>query len=404
MSDSIIVFNAGSSSLKFSLFDATSGGLQFHGEVEDIPGNPGLTVYDATKAPVYEKAGLSCGHEAALSVVLKWHAEHEDTGDIVAAGHRVVHGGKDFAESVLVTEAIIEKLEKLIPLAPLHHPHNLKIINVFAALHPAVPQIACFDTAFHRTQPRTAELFALPRRYADEGVLRYGFHGLSYDYIASVLPDYADDKAQGRVVVAHLGNGASMCAMTQRKSVATTMGFTALDGLMMGTRCGALDPGVVLYLMQTQGLTAEEVTRLLYKDSGLKGVSGVSHDMRDLLASGAPAAKEAIDLFCYQAARQLAGLIPALGGLDVLVFTAGIGAGSSEIRKNICKRLSWLGLVLDDEANVAQEHTIHSPQSAVDLYVIATNEERTIADMTMTMVAAVGGQNKNAEDQRSAAS
>ena len=394
MSDSIIVFNAGSSSLKFSLFVATSGDLQFHGEVEDIPGNPGLTVYDATKAPVYAQTGLSCGHEAALSALLKWHAGHEDTGDIVAAGHRVVHGGKEFAESVLVTATIIEKLETLIPLAPLHQPHNLEIIKVFAALHPAIPQIACFDTAFHRTQPHTAELFALPRHYRDEGILRYGFHGLSYEYIASVLPDYAGKKAQGRVIVAHLGNGASMCAMKQRRSVATTMGFTALDGLMMGTRCGALDPGVVLYLMQAIGLTAEEVTRLLYKESGLKGVSGESHDMRDLLASDAPAAKEAIELFCYQAAKQLAGLIPALGGLDALVFTAGIGAGSPEIRENICARLSWLGLELDNVANEEQRQIIHSPESRVQLYVIPTDEERTIARATMKMVAAKGSGNK----------
>ncbi len=394
MSDSIIVFNAGSSSLKFSLFDATTSDLQFHGEVEDIASKPSLTVYDASKTTVFEKAGLYCSHEAALSALLRWHADHEDTAEIVAVGHRVVHGGKEFAESVLITATIIEKLETLIPLAPLHQPHNLEIIKVFAALHPTIPQIACFDTAFHRTQPRTAELFALPCRYSDEGVLRYGFHGLSYEYIASVLPGYAGKKAQGRVIVAHLGNGASMCAMKQRRSVATTMGFTALDGLMMGTRCGALDPGVVLYLMQGKGLTVEEVTRLLYQESGLKGVSAMSHDMRDLLASDALAAKEAIELFCYQAARQLAGLIPALGGLDTLVFTAGIGAGSPEIRKNICARLSWLGLRLDNQANQAQGHSIHSPESTVDLYVIPTNEERTIARATMKMVAAKGGCNE----------
>ncbi len=384
MSQTVIVFNAGSSSLKFSLYDETARHLIFHGQVDDIPGEPTLAVFDKNQTRIHQETGFSNGHEAALSAVLVWHEAHSETTDIKAAGHRIVHGGQIYTEAAIMTDTIIKQLETLIPLAPLHQPHNLAIAKVFRALHPSIPQIACFDTAFHRSQSVAAEKFALPRKYYDEGILRYGFHGLSYAYITSVLPSYIGDKADGRIIVAHLGNGASMCAINRGKSVSTTMGFTALDGLMMGTRCGALDPGIALYLMSEKGMSVEEVTRMLYQDSGLKGISNISHDMRDLLESDAPEAREAIDLFCYHAAKQLAGLIPSLGGLDALVFTAGIGEGSSVIRDNICWRLSWLGVSLDRNANESgQCYNIHSPESAVDVYVIPTNEELMIARMTI---------------------
>ena len=357
-----LVINAGSSSVKFSVFDLASGcTLLFKDEIERV---------DSIEKSLQRIPDMlaKAGHDNVKTI-----------------GHRVVHGGKEFSAPVIVTDSVMKKLEALIPLAPLHQPYNLEAIQVFAKLHPDIPQIACFDTAFHYTQPRQSELFALPRSYAEEGILRYGFHGLSYEYIASVLPEHLGEKAEGRVIVAHLGNGASMCAMKQRKSVATTMGFTALDGLMMGTRCGNLDPGVVLYLLEEKGMTIEEVTTLLYKESGLKGVSGISGDMRDLLASNAPEAKEAIDLFCYQAAKQLAGLIPALGGLDTIVFTAGIGENSPAIRKNICDRLSWLGVKLDDKANKNSQTSIHSKDKAITIHVIPTDEERMIAQHVLNL-------------------
>lgn len=389
MSKHIIVFNAGSSSLKFSLFDMSDLSLNFHGQVDDIPHTPKLTIKDNTNAEIFCQEGFASGHKAAITALFDWIESHADDTQIIAAGHRVVHGGREFLSQVKITPEILNKLKALISLAPLHQPHNIAVIEAFAELHPNIPQIACFDTSFHRTQIKEAELFALPMSYAEVGIIRYGFHGLSYEYIASVLPEHTDRTS--RVIVAHLGNGASMCAMKDLKSVATTMGFTALDGLIMGTRCGNIDPGVILYLLEEKGISIKEVTNLLYKESGLKGISGISHDMRDLLESDKPKAKEAIEMFCYQAAKQLAGLIPALGGLDSMVFTAGIGEGSRVIRKNICDRLNWLDVELADDANTANQSKISSNNSKVDVYVIPTNEEKIIALATMNIIGSKGG-------------
>ncbi len=272
---------------------------------------------------------------------------------IVAVGHRVVHGGRRFAGPALLDAATIAELEALIPLAPLHQPHNVAAIKAVARMAPALPQVACFDTAFHQTQPAVAQALALPRRYTDEGVRRYGFHGLSYEYVASALAATDPRAAAGRTVVAHLGNGASMCAMSGGRSVATTMGFTALDGLVMGTRCGAIDPGVLLYLLDRHGMSARALQQLVYEQSGLLGVSGLSSDMRELLASSDSAAAEAVELFVYRITRELGSLAAALGGLDALVFTGGIGENASVIRADVCRDASWLGVELDYAANVS---------------------------------------------------
>lgn len=391
MNEHIIVFNAGSSSLKFSLFEASSLGLSFHGQVDDILGTPKLLIKDKDNSKIFYLEDFEPGHKAAITALFDWIESHSDGLEIIAAGHRVVHGGKEFLAPVKITPEILDKLKVLIPLAPLHQPHNIAVIEAFAAIHPDIPQTACFDTSFHHTQSKEAELFALPLSYAEEGILRYGFHGLSYEYIASVLPEYVSGKPMGRVIVAHLGNGASMCAIKDLKSVATTMGFTALDGLIMGTRCGNIDPGVILYLLEEKGMSVKEVTNLLYKESGLKGLSGISHDMRDLLESDEDKAKEAINLFCYQAAKQLAGLIPTLGGLDAIIFTAGIGEGSSVIRKNICDRLTWLGITLCSEKNAKNATCISNDDSQVGVYVIPTNEELVMASMTMKIIGNKGG-------------
>jgi acetate kinase len=270
----------------------------------------------------------------------------------------------------------------------MHQPHNLAAIRCVTAAEPDLPQVACFDTSFHRTQDRLLQLFALPRALTDAGIIRYGFHGLSYDYIAGTLPTYLGDRADGRVVIAHLGSGASMCAMKARRSVATSMGFTALDGLMMARRCGALDPGVVLYLMQEKGMTAEEVASLLYTKSGLLGVSGLSNDMAELEADISDAAQEAIDLFCYRAAGELARLVTAIGGIDALVFTAGIGENSALVRRRICDRLLWMGVVIDTDANDRNTTRIGSVSSEVDVLVIPTNEEIIIARATRDLTRA----------------
>lgn len=389
MNKHIIVFNAGSSSLKFSLFSTDKLLLTFHGQVDDIPGIPKLLIKDKDNKEIFCKDDFAPGHKAAITALFDWMESHSDGLRIIAAGHRVVHGGKEFLAPVKITPKILDKLKALIPLAPLHQPHNIAVIEAFAAIHPDIPQIACFDTSFHRTESKEAELFALPMSYAKEGIIRYGFHGLSYEYIASVLPEHTDKTS--RVIVAHLGNGASMCAMKDLKSVATTMGFTALDGLIMGTRCGNIDPGVILYLLEEKNMSVKEITNLLYKESGLKGVSGISHDMRDLLESNEDKAKEAINLFCYHAAKQLAGLIPALGGLDAIVFTAGIGEGSGVIRENICNRLGWLGIALSPENNAKNETCISKDDSQIEVYVIPTNEELIMASVTMKIIGSKGG-------------
>jgi acetate kinase len=286
----------------------------------------------------------------------------------------------------LIDSAVMTELEALIPLAPLHQPHHIVAIRAIAAIAPKVPQIACFDTAFHCSQPALAQMFALPRAHTAKGIRRYGFHGLSYEYIVSVLPEVAPDCADGKLVVAHLGNGASMCAIDRGRSVATTMGFTAVDGLPMGTRTGALDPGVILYLLQHEGMDAQAIEKLIWERSGLLGVSGISSDMRALLASDAPAAKEAVDLFVYRIGRELGSLMAALGGLDALVFTAGIGENSAEIRARVCRAAHWLGIALDEDANARGGPRISSPGSKVSAWVIPTNENLMIARQTRRLL------------------
>ncbi|MGI9464935.1 MAG: acetate/propionate family kinase, partial [Aestuariivirgaceae bacterium] len=317
---------------------------------------------------------------------------------IIAAGHRVVHGGRDFTGPVLVDAKVIDELETLGVLAPLHQPHNLAAIKTIAAHAPELPQVACFDTSFHRTQPRLAQLFGLPRALTDDGMIRYGFHGLSYEYIASVLPDHLGARAGGRVIVAHLGNGASMCAMRERRSVATSMGFTALHGLIMGRRCGSLDAGVVLHLLQHRGMSVDEVHHLLYRQSGLLGVSGISNSMQVLQESPDPRAQEAVDLFCYRAACELGALVAALEGLDAIVFTAGIGENSAVVRNRICARLAWLGVELDPAANDDDAAVISAENSNVAVLVIPTNEEAIIAAATHALVVRPGAASRTSND------
>jgi acetate kinase len=390
MADTILVLNAGSSSLKFAVFlaEAPADAL-LGGQLEGLSTQPHFVARAAGKL-IGEKswpAGTQLGHEGAIEFLFTWGregvlGEHR----IVAAGHRVVHGGMQFTQPVRLDAGVLAALEALVPLAPLHQPHNVAAIRAVTARAPNLPQVACFDTSFHRTQPAVAQAFALPRKYAEEGVLRYGFHGLSYDYIAAALLSIDPRAAAGRTVVAHLGNGASMCAMKAGRSVASTMGFTALDGLTMGTRCGALDPGVMLYLMDRHGMDARALEKLIYQQSGLLGVSGISSDMRTLLASTDSRAAEAIDLFVYRISRDLGSLSAALGGLDALVFTGGIGEHATPIRARVCRDAAWLGLELDENANDKGGPRISLPQSRVTAWVIPTNEELMIAKHTRRLL------------------
>ena len=389
MDNRILVLNSGSSSIKFAVFDASDRPhLRLQGTISGIGGMPAFDARDKGGNALSAQLPVSVvNHETALAWLFDWLPEHLD-GKLAGAGHRVVHGGERFAEPALIDDTVYAHLEALTPLAPLHQPHNLAAIRALMTLQPALPQVACFDTAFHRTQYPLAQHFALPRELTTGGIKRYGFHGLSYEYIASVLPQHLGTRADGRVIAAHLGNGASLCAMHQRKSVATTMGFTALDGLMMGTRCGAIDPGVLFYLMREKSMSLAQVEDLLYRRSGLLGVSGISSDMRELLASAEPAAREAIDLFCYRAAREIGSLTAALGGLDALVFTAGIGERSHEIRECICRRLEWLGMAIDDTANRSHRSGIDAASSRIAVCVIPTNEEAVIAQHTARAIGA----------------
>ena len=393
--EAILALNAGSSSIKFSLFDASNGKdtfpLLYQGGVDGIDSEPHFLVHDITGQRLADeqletKATAVPGHKEALEVLLDWIERLETELTLIAVGHRVVHGGTLFSAPVLIDSQVINQLESLVPLAPLHQPHNLAAIRSIAAIKPGVPQIACFDTAFHRTQPPVAQNFALPYDLTVQGIKRYGFHGLSYEYIASVLPDYVDSRADGRVIVAHLGNGASMCAMQGRKSLATTMGFTALDGLPMGTRCGSIDPGVILYLLTELHMDAPGITDLLYHRSGLLGVSGQSSDMRELLTSNSPRAAEAIDLFVYHIQREVGSLAAALGGLDILVFTAGIGERAAPIRAKVCQNLQWLGVQFDLTANRSGGPKISSDNSAVSVWVIPTDEDLMIARHTSNVI------------------
>jgi acetate kinase len=391
MGDALVVLNAGSSSLKFSVFlDGAPPRPLFRGQLEGLLTRPHFLARDASGGVLGERewaVGTNLGHQGAIEFLFTWGRGGALGGHQVAAvGHRVVHGGVNFLRPALITAEVLTALEALVPLAPLHQPHNLAAIKAVSRHAPQLPQVACFDTAFHRAQPSVAQAFALPRCYAEEGVRRYGFHGLSYEYIASALPDIDDRAAAGRTVVAHLGNGASMCALKGGQSVASTMGFTALDGLPMGTRCGALDPGVLLYLMARHGMDVRALEQLLYQESGLLGVSGVSSDMRALLASPDPHAAEALDLFVYRIGRELGSLAAALGGLDALVFTGGIGENAAPIRARVCRDAAWLGLELDEAANEAGGPRISTGGRRVAAWVIPTNEELMIARHTRRLL------------------
>jgi acetate kinase len=390
MSDALLVLNAGSSSLKFSVFlNEDPPRPLLRGQIEGLPTNPRFVARDAT-AVVGEKeweAGARLDHRGAIEFLFTWGRGGVLDGNRMAAtGHRVVHGGMKFTGPVLLNTETVADLEALVPLAPLHQPHNVAAIKAVTQMAPNMVHVACFDTSFHRTQPAVAQAFALPRRYTDEGVRRYGFHGLSYEYIASVLPTMDRRAAEGRTVVAHLGNGASLCAMEGGKSVATTMSFTALDGLMMGTRCGAIDPGVLLYLIDRHSMDARTLGELLYEESGLLGVSGISSDMRMLLESSDACAAEAVDLFVYRVGRELGSLAAALGGLDALVFTGGIGEHAVSIRDRVCRDARWLGLELDEEANAKDGPCISRKGSRVSAWVIPTNEELMIAQHTRRLL------------------
>jgi acetate kinase len=391
MANTILVLNAGSSSLKFSVFlDGESSQPLLRGQVEGLLTEPRFVARDAAGATVGERAwpaGTRLGHSGAVEFLFGWGRGSLGEHRIAAVGHRVGHGGRKFTQPVFIDPEVLSALEAFVPLAPLHQPHNLGAIRAVAEHAPNLPQVACFDTAFHRTQPAVAQSFALPRRFAGEGVVRYGFHGLSYEYIASVLPDTDPRAVAGRTVVAHLGNGASMCALQAGKSVATTMGFTAVDGLPMGTRCGALDPGVLLYLMDRHGMGARALEELLYQQSGLLGVSGISSDMRTLLASPQPQAAEAVELFVYRIGRELGSLAAALGGLDALVFTGGIGENAAAVRARVCRDAAWLGLDFDEATNDAGGPRISRPESRVTAWVIPTNEELLIARHTRRLLA-----------------
>jgi acetate kinase len=394
MSEAIITFNAGSSSIKFSLYEvdgSTSLRLACRGELDRIGSAPHFVARDAAGSVLADQSWPDPNKPFAslLLTVLDWVEGHLGAATLIGVGHRVVHGGPDHDRPERVTPALLAALDGLTPLAPLHEALNIAPMRAIAVSHPKLAQVACFDTAFHHTMPAVASRFALPRDYEIAGLRRYGFHGLSYEYISRRLREVAPDLAKRRVIVAHLGNGASLCALQNCRSIDTTMGLTPLDGLVMGTRSGSLDPGVILYLEQERGMTAKQVEDLLYRRSGLLGVSGgIASDMRTLLASSEPHAKEAVELFVYRVAREIGALASSLGGLDGLVFTAGIGEHAPEIRVLVCARLGWLGVELDRPANVRGEPIISSAQSRVAVRIIPTDEEAMIARHTLDTIAA----------------
>jgi len=391
MDDYALVLNAGSSSLKFCVFQRPERGawrIESRGQIEGIGTSPRLTAKnDRGEKLVDDKLdAMVRDGRAAIDTLAGWLRSKYAGGRIVGVGHRVVHGGARFSSPTVVTREILAELKELTPLAPLHQPHNLAPIEAIFDRMPDTPQVAVFDTGFHRGHSPVATVVPLPRDLREGGVERYGFHGISYEYIASVLPEIAPDIANGGVIVAHLGSGASMCAMKDRKSVDTTMAFTALDGLCMGTRPGAIDPGIVLYLFQNRGLSVKQVEDVLYKKSGLLGISGISNDMRDLLGRSEPDARLAVDYFVYRAAKEIGALAAVLRGVDALVFTAGIGENSPEIRKRISEASAWLGIELDEAANAGKGPRISKPQSKVSVWVIPTNEELMIARHTGTLL------------------
>jgi acetate kinase len=390
-----LVLNAGSSSLKFCLYEQDDGPewrIEARGQIEGIGTTPRLIIKkgDGEKIVDEELDETVDNGRAAVEMLAGWLRVTYHDGRLVGVGHRVVHGGPRFNRPTRLTREVLGELEKLTPLAPLHQPDNLAPIETLLERMPDLPQVACFDTSFHRGHSPVATIVPLPKDLRTDGLERYGFHGISYEYIASVLPDVAPTIAKGRVVVAHLGSGASLCALKNGKSVDTTMSFTAVDGLCMGTRPGALDPGVVLYLFQNRGMTVKQVEDVLYKKSGLLGISGISNDMRVLLASEKPDAKLAVDYFIYRASKEIGALAAALGGLDALVFTAGIGENSPEVRQRICESSAWLGVELDNGANERAGPCISTAKSRVSAWVVPTNEELMIARHTWSLLGLEG--------------
>ena len=389
MSGCIAVINAGSSSVKFALYEASSkADPLFRGQIEGIGVSPHLKVKDAQGAILIERTWPADGfnHDAAIREILTTARDLVSGTPVGGIGHRVVHGGMKFDAPIRLDRDVLAALAKLEPLAPLHQPHNLAAIRTIFDVAPHIPQVACFDTAFHRSQPSVTQSFALPRRFTEAGVRRYGFHGLSYEYLVSRLRDLCPEIATGRIVLAHLGNGASLCAVKEGRSIASTMGFTAVDGLMMGTRCGALDPGVILYLMREYQMDATELEDLMYRKSGLLGVSGISSDMRVLRASSNPDAREAIDLFVHRIIRETGSLAAALGGVDAFVFSGGIGQNDVSTRTEVIEGCSWIGAKLDPDRNAKGEGRISAETSSIPVWVISTDEERLIARHTMRVL------------------
>jgi acetate kinase len=389
MAECIAVVNAGSSSVKFGIYD-TAGDepLLLKGQVEQIGVSPTLTVENATGEVVAKHSwpAEGFGHSEAMHVIIDSLRDLLPGSSVRGIGHRVVHGGTKFGAPVEVTHDLIAELEKLTPLAPLHQPHNLGPIKAIAVRVPAIRQVACFDTGFHQTQEALAYSFALPREITDKGVRRYGFHGLSYEFVSGKLGEVAPDHANKKIIIAHLGNGASLCALNGGKSAATTMGFTAVEGLMMGTRCGSIDPGVLIYLMDEAGMDARRLEALVYKQSGLLGVSGISSDMRTLRQSNEPQAKAAADLFVYRIVREIGSLAAALGGLDGLVFTGGIGQRDTVTRKEVVAGCAWLGAELDEQANAEHRERIDAGTSRIPVWVLPTDEERVICRHTARLL------------------
>ncbi len=393
MPAAIAVINAGSSSVKFSVFVEAGAELrlQVRGQIEGLFTAPRFSARNADGSVLAERdwnEGTKVGHDGALDHLIGFLRERQGSMTLAGVGHRVVHGGMEYSKPVRVDAQVLAALDKYVPLAPLHQPHNLAPIRRLLERSPDLPQVACFDTAFHRSNADLVQMFGLPYAMFEEGVRRYGFHGLSYEYIASVLPRYSAQAADGRTIVLHLGNGASMCALDQGRSVASTMGFTAVDGLMMGTRTGNLDPGVVLYLMDQRGMEVRAIENLLYSQSGLLGVSGISSDMRALLESPAPRAKLAIDLYCYRIRRELGSLVAALGGVDALVFTAGVGENSAAVRARVLDDAAWLGIERDAAANDAGGPRLTTTNSRVLALALPTDEELMIAAHTRDIVRA----------------
>ena len=392
MADAIVVLNAGSSSIKFSLFLVRGDELDLdqRGQIEGIYTAPHFVAQDRRGKLAAEKSwgeGAKLGHAGALEHLVAYVRKGLANDRLVGVGHRVVHGGLEYTQPVRLNADVLAALEKFVPLAPLHQPHNLAPIRLLLERASELPQVACFDTSFHRSNPEIAQMFALPAELHAQGVRRYGFHGLSYEYIASVLPKFDTKAAGGKTVVLHLGNGSSMCAIQAGKSVTSTMGFTAVEGLPMGTRTGSLDPGVILYLMDQRGMDARAIEKLIYNQSGLLGVSGISSDMRTLLASDDPRAKLAIDLYVYRIRRELGSLAAATGGLDAIVFTAGVGENAAPIRARVCGDAEWLGVELDAKSNAAGGPRISTTASKTSAWVIPTNEELMIARHVRAMLA-----------------